>query len=75
MRPEVHAEVELSPAFHDFDPMDVVWHGHYLKAWSWTDVASGAVLTRAHTIQVAVATGEMCLASPPVLARKLGLES
>jgi len=25
------AEVELSPAFHDLDPMDVVWHGNYLK--------------------------------------------
>lgn len=25
------AEVELSPAFHDLDPMDVVWHGHYIK--------------------------------------------
>ena len=25
------AEIEVSPAFHDLDPMDVVWHGHYLK--------------------------------------------
>lgn len=136
MRPEFSAEVELSPAFHDLDPMDVVWHGHYLKylelarcallqsfdydypqmrdsgyAWpvvdlrskyvrparygqrlrvratliEWenrlridylvTDADSGDVLTRAHTIQVAVdiATGGMCFASPPVLARKLGL--
>ena len=24
-------EIELSPAFHDLDPMGVVWHGHYLK--------------------------------------------
>ena len=24
-------EIELSPAFHDLDPMEVVWHGHYLK--------------------------------------------
>lgn len=24
-------EIELSPAFHDLDPMAVVWHGHYLK--------------------------------------------
>ena len=23
--------IELSPAFHDLDPMGVVWHGHYLK--------------------------------------------
>ena len=25
------AEIEVSPAFHDLDPMDVVWHGHTLK--------------------------------------------
>ncbi len=25
------AEIELSPAFHDLDPMEVVWHGHYVK--------------------------------------------
>ena len=25
------AQIELSPAFHDLDPMEVVWHGHYLK--------------------------------------------
>ncbi len=28
---ERFAEIELSPAFHDLDPMEVVWHGHYLK--------------------------------------------
>ena len=26
-----HAEIELSPAFHDLDPMNVVWHGNYIK--------------------------------------------
>lgn len=25
------ATLEFSPAFHDVDVMDVVWHGHYLK--------------------------------------------
>lgn len=25
------AEIELSPAFHDCDPMHVVWHGNYFK--------------------------------------------
>lgn len=25
------AEIEVTPAFHDLDPMNVVWHGHYLK--------------------------------------------
>lgn len=138
MTPEFSAEIELSPAFHDLDPMDVVWHGHYLKylelarcallqsfdydypqmrdsgyAWpvvdlrtkyvrparygqrlkvratlaEWeirlkidyvvSDADTGEVLTRAHTIQVAVdiGSGEMCFASPPVLAEKLGRAS
>lgn len=136
MRDEHAIEIELMPAFHDFDPMDVVWHGHYLKylevarcallqrfdydypqmresgfAWpivdlrckyvrsarygralrvqarivEWEfrlridylvrDAQDGSVLTRAHSVQVAVAlaSGEMCYASPPVLARKLGI--
>ena len=30
-RPEFGHEIELTPAFHDLDPMAVVWHGHYLK--------------------------------------------
>ncbi len=24
-------EIELAPAFHDLDPMNIVWHGHYIK--------------------------------------------
>jgi acyl-CoA thioester hydrolase len=24
-------EIELTPAFHDFDPMEIVWHGNYVK--------------------------------------------
>ena len=31
MKLEWSAEIELSPAFHDLDPMAVVWHGHYMK--------------------------------------------
>ena len=31
MPTEFVAEIELTPAFHDLDPMEVVWHGHYLK--------------------------------------------
>ena len=31
MKPDWSAEIQLSPAFHDLDPMAVVWHGHYLK--------------------------------------------
>lgn len=30
-RPDLSHEIELSPAFHDLDPMDIVWHGHYAK--------------------------------------------
>jgi acyl-CoA thioester hydrolase len=135
MSTDLVQEIELTPAFHDLDPMEVVWHGHYLKyfelvrcallqrydydypqmrasgyAWpivdlrskyvrsarygrrlkvraqivEWehrlkidylvSDAATGEVLTRAHTVQVAVdmASGEMCFASPPVLAQRLG---
>ena len=28
---EHSATIELSPAFHDLDPMEVVWHGNYIK--------------------------------------------
>ena len=31
MREKPAIEIELTPAFHDFDPMEVVWHGHYVK--------------------------------------------
>ena len=130
------AEIEVSPAFHDLDPMDVVWHGNTLKylelarcallqsfdydypqmresgyVWpivdlrckyvrsarygqrlrvraeltEWEmrmridyvirDAETGEVITRAHTLQVAVAiaSGEMCYATPEVFRRRLGL--
>ncbi len=31
MKTEFSVEVALTPAFHDIDPMEVVWHGHYVK--------------------------------------------
>lgn len=31
MKTEFSAEVAITPAFHDIDPMEVVWHGHYVK--------------------------------------------
>ena len=131
-----HAVIELSPAFHDLDPMNVVWHGHYLKylelarcallqrydydypqmrasgyVWpivdlrckyvrsarygqrlrvraeltEWEmrmridyvirDADTDDVVTRAHTLQVAVeiASGEMSYATPEVFRRRLGL--
>lgn len=134
--PDLSHEIELSPAFHDLDPMDVVWHGNYVKyleiarnalmarfdydypqmkesgyAWPIVDLRlkyvrslvygqkvrirarivewenrlkidyqvrcahSGEVLTKAHSIQVAIdiATREMCWVCPPVLWQKLGV--
>mgnify|MGYP006205712467 CR=1 FL=1 len=29
--PEPWHEIEISPAFHDLDPMDIVWHGNYVR--------------------------------------------
>lgn len=37
------AEIELTPAFHDLDPMAVVWHGNYLK---YFELARCALLQR-----------------------------
>jgi acyl-CoA thioester hydrolase len=36
-------EIELEPAFHDLDPMAVVWHGNYLK---YFELARCALLQR-----------------------------
>ncbi len=41
--PDLSAEIELSPAFHDIDLMEVVWHGHYLK---YMELARCALLAR-----------------------------
>ena len=38
---ELVGEIELAPAFHDCDPMNVVWHGHYVK---YLEVARCALL-------------------------------
>lgn len=42
-RPELSHEIELVPAFHDLDPMDIVWHGHYVK---YLEVARSALLQK-----------------------------
>lgn len=31
MPTDLRHEIEITPAFHDLDPMGVVWHGNYLK--------------------------------------------
>ena len=36
-------EIDLAPAFHDCDPMQVVWHGHYFK---YFEIARCALLQR-----------------------------
>ncbi|GAB3246109.1 acyl-CoA thioesterase [Chitinimonas naiadis] len=36
-------EIELTPAFHDLDPMDIVWHGNYVK---YLEIARSALLGR-----------------------------
>ncbi|HEY9103763.1 thioesterase family protein [Chitinimonas sp.] len=43
MKPELWAEVELTPAFHDLDPMDIVWHGNYVK---YLEIARSTLLGR-----------------------------
>jgi acyl-CoA thioester hydrolase len=43
MRPELANEIEVTPAFHDLDPMAVVWHGNYLK---YFELARCALLQR-----------------------------
>jgi acyl-CoA thioester hydrolase len=130
----ISAEVIVKAQFYDLDPMQVVWHGNYVRfleqarcalldkiefgyremaetGYLWpvvdlrikyvrpirfgqevrviatmaeyecrlkidyrlVDAASGEVLTKAHTIQVAVdaATQEMCFQSPAVLCQKV----
>jgi len=41
--PDLSVEIELSPAFHDLDPMDIVWHGNYVK---YLEIARCALLER-----------------------------
>ncbi len=36
-------EVEVVPAFFDIDPMEIVWHGHYVK---YLEVARSALLAK-----------------------------
>ncbi|WP_374436190.1 acyl-CoA thioesterase [Inhella sp.] len=135
--PRLVHEVELSPAFHDLDPMHIVWHGRYVQyleiarsalmqrfdydypqmkasGYAWPivdlhlkyvrpaeygmklivraaiteyenrlkveyrirDAATGKVLTKGHTIQVAVRweTGELQFVCPPVLWERLGVK-
>ncbi len=53
----------------------VEWENRMKIEYAIVDAANGDVLTRAHTIQVAVdaASGEMLYVCPPVLWEKLGV--
>ena len=42
-RPDLSHEIELSPAFHDLDPMDIVWHGNYVK---YLEIARNALMAK-----------------------------
>lgn len=37
-----YTEIELKPAFHDLDPLDIVWHGNYVK---YLEIARCALLS------------------------------
>ena len=40
---DLSIEIELTPAFHDLDPMDIVWHGNYVK---YLELARCALLAK-----------------------------
>lgn len=42
-KPDLSHEIELTPAFHDVDSMDVVWHGNYVK---YLEIARCALLAK-----------------------------
>jgi acyl-CoA thioester hydrolase len=43
MKPDLSHEIELAPAFFDIDPMEIVWHGHYVK---YLEIARSALLAK-----------------------------
>ena len=43
MTPDLSHEVDVTPAFFDIDPMEIVWHGHYVK---YMEVARSALLKK-----------------------------
>lgn len=43
MSPDLSHETEVVPAFYDIDPMEIVWHGHYVK---YLEVARSALLAK-----------------------------
>jgi acyl-CoA thioester hydrolase len=43
MNKHLEHEIELAPAFYEIDPMNVVWHGHYVK---FMELARAALLAK-----------------------------
>jgi acyl-CoA thioester hydrolase len=43
MTTDLSHEIEVVPAFYDIDPMEIVWHGHYVK---YLERARSALLSR-----------------------------
>ena len=43
MHPDLSHEIEVRPAFFDIDPMEIVWHGHYVK---YLELARCALLAK-----------------------------
>ncbi len=43
MTKHLEHEIELQPAFYDIDPMNVVWHGNYVK---FMELARAALLAK-----------------------------
>lgn len=41
--PRLVHEIELSPAFHDLDPLNIVWHGRYVQ---YLEIARCALLQK-----------------------------
>ena len=43
MQPELSHEIEIRPSFYDLDPMDIVWHGNYVK---YLELARSALMAK-----------------------------
>lgn len=43
MSADLSHSIEVTPAFYDIDPMEIVWHGHYVK---YLELARSALLAR-----------------------------
>ncbi len=43
MKPDLSHEIDVVPAFYDIDPMEIVWHGHYVK---YLELARSALLAK-----------------------------